>query len=76
MNQTIVQMQAPNEIRGKVLGLFGMSSAGLRLFSGIFVGLIGERVGIHLSLFGAVIAFLVAVIYLLRKQLKIGGIFA
>jgi MFS family permease len=38
MNQTIVQMKAPDEIRGKVLGVFGMSSAGLRLFSGIFVG--------------------------------------
>ncbi len=65
MNQTIVQMKAPDAIRGKVLGLFGMSSAGLRLFSGIFVGLVGSRVGIHLSLFGATMTFLVAVSYLL-----------
>jgi hypothetical protein len=59
MNQTIVQMKAPDAIRGKVLGLFGMSSAGLRLFSGIFVGLIGNRIGIHFSLFGAALTFLV-----------------
>lgn len=65
MNQTIVQMKAPDAIRGKVLGLFGMSSAGLRLFSGIFVGLIGSRVGIHFSLFGATIAFFVVTSYLL-----------
>jgi MFS family permease len=57
MNQTLVQMKAPDAIRGKVLGLFGMSSAGLRLFSGIFVGLIGSRVGIHFSLFGATTTF-------------------
>ena len=59
MNQTIVQMNAPDAIRGKVLGLFGMSSAGLRLFSGIFVGLIGSRIGIHFSLFGATAVFCV-----------------
>jgi MFS family permease len=57
MNQTIVQMKAPDAIRGKVLGLFGMSSAGLRLFSGIFVGLIGSKIGIHFSLFGATAVF-------------------
>jgi MFS family permease len=61
INQTIVQMTAPDTIRGKVLGLFGMSSSGLKLFSGIFVGLIGSRTGIHLSLFGATAAFVASV---------------
>lgn len=59
MNQTIVQMKAPDTIRGKVLGLFGMSSAGLRLFSGIFVGLIGSEIGIHHSLFAATAIFFI-----------------
>jgi hypothetical protein len=68
MNQTTVQMKAPDAIRGKVLGLFGMSSAGLRFFSGIFVGLIGSRVGIHFSLFGACAAFFGVVTYLLMLQ--------
>jgi len=71
MNQTIVQLKAPDAIRGKVLGLFGMSSAGLRLFSGIFVGLIGSRIGIHFSLFGATAVFFavtVMLIYLYRRR--------
>jgi MFS family permease len=66
INQTIVQMKAPDRIRGKVLGLFGMSSSGLRLFSGIFVGLIGSRTGIHVSLFGASAVFCVAVVGLIH----------
>jgi len=35
MAQTIVQMNAPNEIRGRVLGLYNMSSLGLRAFAGV-----------------------------------------
>jgi MFS family permease len=65
INQTIVQMKAPDRIRGKILGLFGMSSSGLRLFSGIFVGLIGSRIGIHFSLFGATAVFSAAVVGLM-----------
>jgi len=71
MNQTIVQMKAPDAIRGKVLGLFGMSSAGLRIFSGIFVGLLGSKIGIHFSLFGATLTFLVVTSYLLFKFFRI-----
>jgi hypothetical protein len=33
-----------------VLGLFNMSSAGLRTFSGITVGLVGSVVTVHTSL--------------------------
>jgi MFS family permease len=50
MMQTLVQLNAPNEIRGRVLGLFNMSSLGLRAFSGVTVGLVGSVVGIHASL--------------------------
>lgn len=64
MNQTLVQLNAPDDMRGKVLGLFGMSSAGLRLFSGIFVGLIGSQIGIHFSLFGATAVFFAVVLVL------------
>jgi MFS family permease len=48
--QALVQMNAPDEIRGRVLGLFNMASAGLRTFSGITVGLAGSLAGIHTSL--------------------------
>ncbi len=50
MNQTIVQMTAPAAIRGRVLGLFNMSAAGLRTFSGITVGLVGSVLSVHASL--------------------------
>jgi MFS family permease len=50
MVQTVVQINAPNEIRGRVLGLFNMASLGLRAFSGIIVGLVGSAITIHYSL--------------------------
>jgi len=50
MVQTIVQMNAPNEIRGRVLGLFNMASLGLRAFSGLCVGMLGSAITIHYSL--------------------------
>ena len=50
MAQTLVQMNAPNEVRGRVIGLFNMSALGLRAFSGLTVGVGGSLIGIHLSL--------------------------
>ncbi len=50
MSQALVQMTAPSEIRGRVIGVFSMSSLGLRTFSGVTVGLLGARIGIHRSL--------------------------
>jgi MFS family permease len=45
MAQTLVQLNAHQEIRGRTLGLFNMASLGLRAFSGITVGLIGSMIG-------------------------------
>lgn len=56
--QTLVQLHAPEEIRGRVLGLFGMASAGLRTFSGLTVGLAGSLSNIHVSLACSALAFL------------------
>ncbi|HWI38527.1 MAG TPA: MFS transporter [Burkholderiales bacterium] len=50
MAQTLVQVNAPGEVRGRVIGLFNMSALGLRAFSGVTVGLGGSLIGIHLSL--------------------------
>jgi hypothetical protein len=50
MAQTLVQLNAHQEIRGRTLGLFNMASLGLRAFSGITVGLIGSMIGVHWSL--------------------------
>jgi MFS family permease len=50
MAQTLVQLNAPAPIRGRIIGLFNMSALGLRSFSGVTVGLAGSLIGIHLSL--------------------------
>jgi MFS family permease len=50
MAQTLVQLNAPGEIRGRVLGVYSMSALGMRTFSGLSVGLLGSIIGIHNSL--------------------------
>jgi hypothetical protein len=50
MAQTLVQIHAPADMRGRVIGLFNMASLGLRAFSGVSVGLIGGLIGVHWSL--------------------------
>jgi hypothetical protein len=50
MAQSLVQLNAPAAIRGRVIGVFSMSSMGLRMFSGLSVGLLGAAIGIHASL--------------------------
>jgi len=53
MAQTLVQLGAPTDMRGRVIGLFNMASLGLRAFSGVSVGLMGSIVGVHWSLAAA-----------------------
>jgi MFS family permease len=48
--QTIVQILAPAHLRGRLIGLFSMSSLGFRAFSGVTVGLTGAFIGVHRSL--------------------------
>jgi MFS family permease len=50
MAQALVQLNAPGEIRGRVIGVFSMFAMGLRTFSGVSVGLLGSIIGIHNSL--------------------------
>ncbi|MBV6493251.1 MAG: hypothetical protein LDLANPLL_01267 [Turneriella sp.] len=61
MAQTLVQMYAPDKIRGRVLGLYNMVGSGFRLFSGITVGLVGSLMTIHTSLALAALAFIIVV---------------
>jgi MFS family permease len=50
MAMTLVQLNAPPQLRGRVIGLYSMSALGLRAFSGITIGVIGGLIGIHWSL--------------------------
>ena len=50
MAQTLVQLRAPSQLRGRLIGLFNMSHNGLKAFSGVTVGVVGGLIGIHWSL--------------------------
>jgi MFS family permease len=50
MAQTLVQLNAPLDMRGRVIGLYNMASLGLRAFSGVTVGVVGSLIGVHWSL--------------------------
>ena|SRR3712207_5408477 len=58
MAQSLVQVQAPAALRGRVIGLYAMSALGMRTFSGITVGLGGAVLGIHSSLTLSAVALL------------------
>lgn len=45
MSQTVVQLEAPDEARGRFLGAYSMTSLGLRLGSGIIVGIVASLIG-------------------------------
>lgn len=70
MAQTLVQLRAPPEIRGRVIGLFNMSALGMRTFSGITVGVVGGFIGIHWSLALSAMALLCVVVMLLQYLLR------
>ena len=59
MAQTLVQINAPAAIRGRVIGLFNMAALGMRAFSGVTVGLAGSLVGVHVSLLASAAVLLV-----------------
>ena len=58
MATSLVQINAPLEDRGRVIGLFAMASYGLRAFSGVSVGLLGSLIGVHWSLAASALAML------------------
>jgi MFS family permease len=50
ITQTVVQLRAPREERGQVIGLYGTSANGLRMGSGLTVGFLGAIAGLRWSL--------------------------
>jgi MFS family permease len=67
MVQTLVQLNAPAAIRGRVLGLFNMASLGMRTFSGLIVGLMGSAVGVHGALLVAALMMGATALVLRRR---------
>ncbi|NIJ06529.1 MFS family permease [Sphingomonas vulcanisoli] len=70
MAQTVVQVDAPSEMRGRVLGVYAMAALGCRTFSGITVGLIGALLGVHISLALAAAVLFAVVGILLARQMR------
>jgi len=68
MAQALVQMHAPGEKRGRVIGVFSMSAMGMRTFSGLSVGLLGASLGIHnsLALSAAALLIVISVLFAIR----------
>jgi MFS family permease len=61
MAQTLVQLDAPPDMRGRAIGVFSMFAMGMRTFSGITVGLAGAHFGIHRSLAASAAILFVAI---------------
>ena len=73
MAQTLVQMHAPETMRGRVIGLFNMSAAGLRTFSGVTVGLAGSLWTVHVSLAASASAFILVAAIIVARSRPAGG---
>ena len=50
MAQAVVQILAPENVRGRIVGLFNTAILGMRAGSGLTVGVLGTFVGVRLSL--------------------------
>jgi MFS family permease len=66
MSQALIQLNAPDAIRGRVLGVYSMASLGARTFSGVSVGILGGLIGVHLSLSLSAVALLAGLLVLGR----------
>lgn len=73
MAQTLVQLNAPVSLRGRIIGVYSMASFGMRTFSGITIGILGAAVGIHWSLALSAVT-LCAVLVAILTRVGRGGV--
>ena len=65
VDRSVMKQVVSNQ--GGVLGLFNMSSGGLRAFSGVTVGLVGSMLSVHVSLALAAGAFMLIALAMLAR---------
>jgi MFS family permease len=70
--QTLVQLAAPPDRRGRVVGLFSMSQNGLRVGSGVTIGVLGSSIGIHASLAWSAVVTVAVCVALLLSVWRVG----
>jgi MFS family permease len=68
MAQTIVQLLAPAQLRGRLVGLFNTAMLGLRAGAGLTVGIAGAFIGVRLSLALSALAVLVITVVLFARD--------
>jgi MFS family permease len=73
MAQTIVQILAPANVRGSIVGLFNTAILGLRAGAGLTVGMLGAFVGVRLSLALSAGVLLLIVIVLFAREARVHG---
>ena len=50
ITQTVAQLRAPRERKGQVMGVYGTGANGMRIGSGLTVGLAGAAIGLRPAL--------------------------
>jgi len=70
MAQTLVQLHAPADMRGRAIGVYNMFAMGMRTFSGVTIGLAGASMGIHASLAVSAAVLFIIVGFLLQRSLR------
>src|SRR5262245_6875140 len=70
MAQAVVQILAPPNLRGRVVGLFNTSMMGLRAGSGVTVGVVGALIGVELSLTLSAVVVVAIALALLAADLR------
>ena len=61
ITQTVVQLRAPQDKKGQVIGVYGVGANGMRLGSGFTVGLFGAAIGLRPALGWSAAALVVCV---------------
>jgi MFS family permease len=70
MAQALVQLNAPPDRRGPIVGVFVMSALGMRTFSGVTVGVVGSIIGVHYSIALSACVLLVGLIALFLSFMR------
>jgi MFS family permease len=70
MAQTIIQLLAPPHLRGSMVGLFNTAMLGLRVGSGVTVGVLGAVIGVQWSLTLSASAVVLVALGLLVADLR------